>query len=67
MLHNKRRKCKGENFFILLFLLQEMMHPCYPCPSAQIQQHANRGHGLHGKYLVGFLADERGNVEIVNA
>jgi hypothetical protein len=26
MLHNKSRKCKGENFFILLFLLQEMMH-----------------------------------------
>lgn len=27
MLHNKRRKSKGENFFILLFLLQEMLHP----------------------------------------
>lgn len=25
MLHNKRRKSKGENLFILLFLLQEMM------------------------------------------
>ena len=25
MLHNQRRKSKGENFFILLFLLQEMM------------------------------------------
>ena len=31
MLHNTRRKSKGENFFILLFLLQEMMHPCHPC------------------------------------
>jgi hypothetical protein len=25
MLHNQRRKSKGENFFILRFLLQEMM------------------------------------------
>jgi len=25
MLHNQGRKSKGENFFILLFLLQEMM------------------------------------------
>ena len=34
MLHNKCRKSKGENFFNLLFLLQEMMHPGYPCPTA---------------------------------
>ena len=34
MLHNKSRKSKGENFFILLFLLQEMMHLGYPCPTA---------------------------------
>ena len=38
MLHNKRRKSKGENLFILLFLLQEMMHPRYPCPGAPIQE-----------------------------
>jgi hypothetical protein len=25
MLHNQRKKSKGENFFILLFLLQGMM------------------------------------------
>lgn len=43
MLHNKCRKSKGENFFILLFLLQEMMHLCYPCPAAS----ENTEHGLH--------------------
>jgi hypothetical protein len=67
MLHNKRRKSKGENFFILLFLLQEMMHLCYPCPTAQYREHGNRGHGLHRRLLVGFLADERRDVEIVYA
>jgi hypothetical protein len=45
MLHNKRGKCKGENFFILLFLLQEMMHLCNPCPTAS----QNREHGLTQK------------------
>lgn len=33
MLHNKCRKSKGENFFILLFLLQGMMHLRDPCPT----------------------------------
>ena len=43
MLHNTRRKSKGENFFILLFLLQEMMHPCHPC----LTDLQNSRHGLH--------------------
>jgi len=63
MLHNQRRKSKGENFFILLFLLQEMMHPCYPCLTAL----QNSRHGFFHTDLVRLLADERGNVEIVNA
>ena len=33
MLHNKRRKSKGEKLLtsqlVLRFLLQEMMHPCH--------------------------------------
>jgi hypothetical protein len=63
MLHNQRRKSKGENFFILLFLLQEMMHPCYPCLTAL----QNSRHGFLPQILVGLLADKRGHVEIVNA
>ena len=45
MLHNKRRKSKGENFFILLFLLQEMMHPCFRVPLLYHREHGNGGHG----------------------
>ncbi len=34
MLHNKRRKSKGEKLkgvtYFVRFLLQEMMHPCHP-------------------------------------
>ena len=63
MLHNQRRKSKGENFFILLFLLQEMMHLCYPCLTAL----QNTRHGSSAQILVGLLADERGHVEIINA
>lgn len=67
MLHNRRRKSKGENFFILLFLLQEMMHPCYPCSTAPIQRTRKHATVTTPLLLVGLLADERGNVEIVNA
>ena len=63
MLHNTRRKSKGENFkavnIVLRFLLQEMMHPCHLRCRTQMTRKT--------EILISFLADERGNVEIIGA
>ena len=66
MLHNKRRKSKGEkpqsNQLVLRFLLQEMMHPCHLRFTSQMTRKT-----ASFVPLISFLADECGNVEIVDA
>jgi hypothetical protein len=65
MLHNKRRKSKGENFFILLIFTARNDAYAESVFRVELTDKSHPEHGFHFP-LISFLADERRHVEIVN-